>query len=150
MELRIGLIVAVAALLLASSGCVSDVEKDSAVGQVLDLFGNFSSSNGSMSYEFSLKSLTNNTLVGPLSDTLDRFRENVTSREGVEMKNMDFEVQNITEDRAEVKVDYRIEDNRTGTVDRNFTLVFVKRNGQWRLKDPFATNFERQDLYGRP
>jgi hypothetical protein len=134
-------------VLLASSGCVAeDVEKDSATGQLLQEFGDFSSSNDTTSYELSLDSVTDSALMGPVSDAMNDFRSDVDSEEGVEMKDMSVEVESISSDRASVNVDYVIEDNQTGTMTQDVTLVFVRENGKWKLQDPLATNFNREML----
>ncbi|MFB6114719.1 MAG: hypothetical protein ABEK04_00360 [Candidatus Nanohalobium sp.] len=137
------MLVFTAALLILSSGCVADsIEEDSIPGKVLDMFGNFSSSNNSTSYEFSLESITDNTLMGPVQKVVDRFRKNMSSREGVQMKNMNVKVLEVSSDKARVLVDYRAKSNETGVIDRNVTFTFVKRNGQWQLKAPFKENMD--------
>lgn len=138
-------------LVLFSSGCVvNSIDEDSLPGQVLDTFGNFSENNNSTSFQFSLDSLTGSTLMGPLSEVVGNFEKNVTQQEGVEMKNMDVEVQNITEDRATVLINYTIEDNETGTINQDMTLTFVKEDGQWTLKDPLEDNFDTSQLNQNP
>lgn len=138
-------------LVLFSSGCIANsVEEDSLPGQVLDTFGNFSEKNNSSSFEFSLDSLTGSTLMGPLSEVVGNFEKNVTQQEGVEMKNMDVEVQNITADRATVLINYTIKDNDTGTINQDMTLTFVKEDGQWTLQDPLQDNFDTSRLRQDP
>lgn len=141
------------AAVLVSSGCVaSDIEEDSLPGQVLEVFGNFSSDGNTTSYEFSVDSLTDNAVMAPMQDTVDQFKKNISQREGVEMKSTTVELVNISSDSVKVRMDYRIESNETGTLDRSITFTMVRRDGQWVLKDPIKQDMGREDpnIYPRP
>ncbi|MFB6199689.1 MAG: hypothetical protein ABEJ83_02315 [Candidatus Nanohaloarchaea archaeon] len=138
-------------LVVVSSGCVGDnVSEDSIAGQVLDLFGNFSSEGNSSSYSFSLDSITDTALMEPIQNVANSFRENITSGEGVEMKKMNIKVLEVSTDRAKVLIDYTIVGNGTETIDQNVTLTFVRRNGQWVLQNPVKDNLDTSRLYQNP
>lgn len=151
MTWREALLTAALLLALASTGCVADqVDEDGPVGQLLGVFGNFSSEGNTTSYEFSTESLTDNTVMAPIQDTVDSFRNNVSEREGVEMKSTTVELVNVSSDSVTVRVDYRIDSEEEGTFDRNVTFTMVRRDGAWVLKDPFAQNLEGRELYQNP
>lgn len=136
---------------LFSSGCVgSQVDENSLPGKVLNVFGNFSSEGNSTSYTFSVDSLTDNTVMAPIQDTVDRFKSNVSQREGVEMKSTRVELVNVSSDSVKVRIDYKIDSNETGTVDRNVTFTMVNRGGKWVLKDPIKENMDTERLYRNP
>lgn len=127
-----------------SSGCVENIDEDGPVGQVLDVFGNFSSDGNSTSYKFSLDSLTDNAAMAPIQDTVDQFKQNVTSREGVEMKSTNVELVNVSSDSVNVRINYEIESNKTEDFNSSVTFNMVNRNGQWVVEDSVAQNFERK------
>lgn len=150
-ELKAYAVLLVIGLTVFSSGCVAeDIDQDGPVGQVLDVFGNFSSDGNSTNYEFSLDSLTDNAVMAPIQDTVDQFKQNVTEQEGVEMKSTSVELVNVSSDSVTVRVDYLIESNETEDIDRNVTFTMVQRNGQWVLKDPVAQNFNQETLRQNP
>ena len=142
MELKAYLVISVVALTVFSSGCVEDIDEDGPVGQVLDIFGNFSSDGNSSTYEFSLDSLTDNAVMAPIQGTVDEFKNNISSREGVEMKSTKVKLLNISSDSVTVLLDYKIESEEQGTLNRNTTFTMVNRNGSWQLKDPVKDNFD--------
>ncbi|AOV94315.1 hypothetical protein AQV86_00110 [Nanohaloarchaea archaeon SG9] len=142
MELKAYLVISVVALTVFSSGCVEDIDEDGPVGQVLDIFGNFSSDGNSSTYEFSLDSLTDNAVMAPIQGTVDEFKNNVSSREGVEMKSTKVKLVNVSSDSITVLLDYKIESEEQGTFNRNTTFTMVNRNGSWQLKDPVKDNLD--------
>jgi len=142
MELKAYLMISVVALTVFSSGCVEDIDEDGPVGQVLDIFGNFSSDGNSSTYEFSLDSLTDNAVMAPIQGTVDEFKSNVSSREGVEMKSTKVKLVNVSSDSVTVLLDYKIESEEQGTFNRNTTFTMVNRNGSWQLKDPVKDNID--------
>jgi len=142
MELKAYLMISVIALTVFSSGCAEDIDEDGPVGQVLDIFGNFSSDGNSSTYEFSLDSLTDNAVMAPIQGTVDEFKSNVSSREGVEMKSTKVKLVNVSSDSVTVLLDYKIESEEQGTFNRNTTFTMVNRNGSWQLKDPVKDNLD--------
>jgi len=150
MELKAYLVISVVALTVFSSGCVEDIDEDGPVGQVLGVFGNFSSDGNSTTYEFSLDSLTDNAVMKPIQGTVDEFKNNVTSREGVEMKSTNVKLVNVSSDSVTVLLDYEIESEEQGTFNRNTTFTMVNRNGSWQLMNPVEENFDQQTLRQNP
>lgn len=144
MEYRTYLMVFLVGIAVFSSGCVENIDEDGPVGQVLDVFGNFSSDGNSTSYKFSLDSLTDNAAMAPIQDTVDQFKQNVTSREGVEMKSTNVELVNVSSDSVNVRINYEIESNKTEDFNSSVTFNMVNRNGQWVVEDSVAQNFERK------
>ncbi|MFB6175425.1 MAG: hypothetical protein ABEJ87_05670 [Candidatus Nanohalobium sp.] len=127
-------------LVVLSSGCVADnVDPDSLPGKVLNMFGDFSTNNNSTTYEFSLDSLTNNSVMGPLHQVVDRFKKNMSAR-GLDVKSTHVKINDISSDRAEFTIVYRAESNSSNSFERNVTMTLVKKDGQWQLKDPFKEN----------
>lgn len=140
MEGKAYILIFVVTLTVFSSGCVDDIDEDGPVGQVLGVFGNFSSDGNSTSYEFSLDSLTDNSAMAPIQDNVDRFKNNVTSREGVEMESTNVKLVNISSDSVTVQMDYVIESEEQGTFNDTTTFTMVKRNGGWQLESPMENN----------
>lgn len=150
-ELKAYTVLFLIGLSVFSSGCVAeDIDQDGPVGQVLDVFGNFSSEGNSTTYKFSLDSLTDNAVMAPIQDTVDQLKRNVTEQEGVEMKSTSVELVNVSSESVTVRVDYVIESNETEDFDRNVTFTMVQRDGQWVLKDPIAQNFDEEALRQNP
>jgi hypothetical protein len=137
-------------LTVFSSGCIENIDQDGPVGQVLGVFGNFSSDGNSTTYEFSLDSLTDNAAMAPIQDEVDRFKQNLTSREDVEVKSTNVELVNVSSDSITVRINYQIASNRTEDFDSSVKFTMVNRNGQWVVEDPVADNFDDQMIEQNP
>lgn len=142
--MRFGLSISIlTAFVLLSSGCVADnLDEDSVPGKVLDVFGDFSSENGDVSFEFSVDSLTDSSLMAPMRGAVDDFENNLSEEEGVELKSTKVRIKDISSDRAEFQIIYRADIEGNGTVERNFTMTLVKQGGSWTVEDPFAENID--------
>jgi hypothetical protein len=129
--------------LMVSSGCVADsIDEDGALGQTLDKFGDFSEENGTTSYEFSLESLTDNGLMGPMEGVIDDYKNNLSESSGVQIKASNIEIIEMSSDKARIKVDYVGETDSDRTLDREVTFTFVKENGRWQLQGPLSENMD--------
>ena len=122
--------------LIVSSGCVmEDIDEDGSVGKVLDKFGDFSEENGTTTYEFSIDSLTDNSLMRPMQDQIDSYKKNMSAETGMELESSEVRITEMSSNRAEIEVTYigKTEDSEMKEMDVTFT--FVKENGQWQLQN---------------